>query len=112
MKLIIRTALFFCLLFCLSGCYLFQYSSPNVDIIHSLQYDLRDDAYSWKGFDRKELFQAWGPPTRTTSDGGSGQIITYIRTIPFSFGFYTGYNHFYVNDKGTIYHVKYLFTLD
>jgi hypothetical protein len=32
---------------------------------------------SWVGHTKAELYQSWGPPTRTTSDGQGGEIAIY-----------------------------------
>jgi len=32
---------------------------------------------SWEGHHKSELYQKWGPPTRTTDDGLGGEILIY-----------------------------------
>lgn len=95
------------ILFLLPGCYALQSSSSSSETIKALNYDMADRAYSWKGNTKQELIKSWGPPTKTSSDGSGGEILTYIRTMQFSFGYYIGNNHFYIDKTGKIYHVVY-----
>jgi hypothetical protein len=95
------------ILFSLSGCYAMQTTSSRSEILNTLQYDMANKAYSWKGDTKQALIRSWGPPTKTSSDGSNGEILTYINTMQFSFGYYIGNNHFYIDKTGKIYHVVY-----
>lgn len=72
---------------------------------------MKNRANSYKGQESTILFQQWGPPDKTSTDGGAGKIYTYVRSMQFSFGYYTGYSHFYVNVEGVVYHVMYKYTI-
>lgn len=96
--------------FCFTGCYPTQQSSSS-SYMHTFEVELRDKAYSFKGYPVQALIQLWGPPTEISTDGGTGKIYTYIQSMQFSYGLYNGYNHFYVNNEGIIYHVLYKYTL-
>jgi len=61
---------------------------------------------SWIGSTKQSLIQSWGPPARTASDGGSGEILIYAKQVylpQFSANYYD-YSMFYVDNKGVIYH--------
>lgn len=78
---------------------------------------------SWMGHHISELYQSWGPPTATTTDGRGGTIVSYYYdrylgqipgravsnpdgsvsyTAPRAMT-YTAQRHFYVNADGFIY---------
>ena len=78
---------------------------------------------SWLGHSKQELIMKWGPPARTASDGGTGEILVYAQQVyipPSSNTFYdnnnvghTTYNQgvnywdykmFYVNSDSKIYY--------
>ena len=49
---------------------------------------------------------SWGPPARTASDGGTGEILIYARQVyipQYNMNYYD-YKMFYVNSEGKIYH--------
>lgn len=78
---------------------------------------------SWEGHHVSELYQSWGPPTATTSDGRGGMIVSYyydrylgqipgraVRNLDGSVSYtaptantYTAQRNFYVNANGIIY---------
>ena len=77
---------------------------------------------SWEGAHYSDLYQSWGPPTSTTSDGRGGMIVSYYysrnmqlpgRAVPQYDGSvmyvppqdlsYVAERHFYVNSNGIIY---------
>jgi hypothetical protein len=67
---------------------------------------------SWLGASKQQLFMKWGPPTKTASDGGSGEILVYSTQgynpgIP-GYGVaptaYWDNKYFYVNSEGKIYY--------
>jgi hypothetical protein len=64
---------------------------------------------SWIGSTKQELILNWGPPVRTASDGGTGEILVYARQ-----GYFPGYNgqgaytywdyrYMYTDSSGKIY---------
>jgi hypothetical protein len=61
---------------------------------------------TWMGKPQQRLIMNWGPPARTTSDGGSGQILIYARETyaPQYNLHYWDYTMMYVNSDGLIYH--------
>ncbi len=67
---------------------------------------------SWIGASKQQLYMKWGPPTKTASDGGGGEILVYSEQgynpgIP-NYGVapstYWDNKYFYVNSEGKIYH--------
>jgi hypothetical protein len=52
------------------------------------------------------LILSWGPPARTTSDGGSGEVLIYASTVYDAYNriSYYKYTMFYIYSGGTIYH--------
>ena len=64
----------------------------------------------WLGATKQELILNWGPPIRTTSDGGSGEILVYAEQgdQPSSGNVraytYWDYKYMYVDSTGRIYH--------
>lgn len=36
---------------------------------------------TWKGHHKSELYQKWGPPSRTTDDGLGGEILIYEKWV-------------------------------
>lgn len=60
---------------------------------------------SWIGATKQSVILSWGPPARTTSDGGTGEILVYARQIynPYGLSFYD-YKMFYVDNAGKIYY--------
>ena len=70
----------------------------------------REILNSWLGSTKQQLIMSWGPPSRTASDGGDGEILVYANQ-----GHWPGYNgegaynywnykYMYVNGSGKIYH--------
>ncbi len=70
----------------------------------------KDIMNSWLGSTKQNLIMSWGPPTRTASDGGSGEILVYSYQ-----GYYPGFNgqgaftywdnkYMYANSEGKIYY--------
>ena len=56
---------------------------------------------TWIGDTKQHLIMSWGPPARTASDGGTGQILIY------AFPFWSSswkYKMFYVDSTDKIYH--------
>lgn len=65
---------------------------------------------SWLGSTKQQLIMSWGPPARTASDGGTGEILVYA-TQGYWQGYsgqpsfvYWNYRYMYVNNQGKIYH--------
>ena len=64
----------------------------------------------WLGSTKKELIMSWGPPIRTVSDGGTGEILVYADQsyLPEANNvrrdIYWVYKYMYVNSDGKIYH--------
>ena len=64
----------------------------------------------WLGATKKELILNWGPPIRTTSDGGTGEILVYAEqgdqaATPTSRAYsFWSYTYMYVDSTGKIYH--------
>jgi hypothetical protein len=64
----------------------------------------------WLGSTKKELILNWGPPIRTTSDGGTGEILVYAEqgdqaATPTSRAYsFWSYTYMYVDSTGKIYH--------
>lgn len=61
---------------------------------------------SWLGHSRQEVIMKWGPPARTASDGGTGEILVYANQVyipQYNLNYYD-YKMFYVNSDGKIYH--------
>ncbi len=65
---------------------------------------------SWLGSTKQNLIMSWGPPARTASDGGAGEILVYANQ-----GYWPGYNgqgafvfwdyrYMYANSDGIIYY--------
>lgn len=65
---------------------------------------------SWLGSTKQELIMQWGPPARTASDGGTGEILVYANQ-----GYYPGingigaftfwnYQYMYADSDGKIYY--------
>lgn len=74
---------------------------------------------SWLGSTKQQLIMSWGPPARTASDGGTGEILVYARqvyipprTIYDGYGgssttqaqTYWRYKYMYVDSNGKIYY--------
>jgi hypothetical protein len=61
---------------------------------------------SWLGSTKQQIIMSWGPPARTASDGGTGEILIYVRQIyiPQSNMNFYDYKMIYVNSGGKIYH--------
>jgi hypothetical protein len=63
---------------------------------------------SWLGHTRQDLIMNWGPPQRTASDGGTGEILVYSRhvymNLPSGLINYYEYKMMYINSEGRIYH--------
>ena len=64
----------------------------------------------WLGATKKELILNWGPPIRTTSDGGTGEILVYAEqgdqpatATSRAYAFWS-YTYMYVDTTGKIYH--------
>jgi hypothetical protein len=61
---------------------------------------------SWLGSTKQNLVMSWGPPARTASDGGTGEILIYARQVyipQYNMNYYD-YKMMYVNSDGKIYH--------
>lgn len=67
---------------------------------------------SWMGATKQQLIMKWGPPTKTASDGGSGEILVYstqkydpgnayLNLPPLT---YWDNKYFYINSEGKVYH--------
>ena len=97
-------------------------SSPNIPDMYRLILPLllltlvlscrttKNTLDPWLGSTKKELILSWGPPIRTDSDGGTGEILVYAEQ-----GDYPGagsipphtfweYKYMYVDSTGKIYH--------
>ena len=72
---------------------------------------------TWVGHHKSELIQKWGPASKITSDGKGGEVYTYYYarnkkstsyvvygTLVTNDNSYSAERHFYINDKGIIYH--------
>jgi hypothetical protein len=60
---------------------------------------------SWIGSSKTELILKWGPPDRTTSDGGEGEILIYAKQVYISSDYiFWDYKMFYIDVTGKIYH--------
>lgn len=61
---------------------------------------------SWLGSTKRSLIMSWGPPARTTSDGGTGEVLIYANQAYDAYNriSYYKYTMFYVYPGGTIYH--------
>lgn len=65
---------------------------------------------SWLGATKQQLIMSWGPPTKSASDGGNGEILVYSKQgyIPASQYMvaqsYWDNKYFYINSSGKIYH--------
>lgn len=65
---------------------------------------------TWLGSSKQQLILKWGPPDRTASDGGTGEILVYASQIYYpginGTGAYTYwyYKYMYANSEGIIYH--------
>lgn len=83
---------------------------------------INENMQSWVGHHQSELIQAWGPPTRTASDGKGGRVLIYehwvdlgqrpgtVRAVPGGATYteperqgYTQTRMFYVDRNGRIY---------
>ena len=65
---------------------------------------------SWLGSTKQSLIMSWGPPARTASDGGTGEILVYADQKYYP-GFngqgaytYWDYKYMYANSEGKIYY--------
>ena len=64
----------------------------------------------WLGATKHELILNWGPPIRTTSDGGSGEVLVYAAQGEFASTpgnrprTFWNYTYMYVDTTGKIYH--------
>jgi hypothetical protein len=69
---------------------------------------------SWIGSTKQNLIMSWGPPAKTASDGGTGEILIYAKQVYIAPIYYSGgstqaqiywdYKMFYVNSDGKVYH--------
>lgn len=61
---------------------------------------------SWIGSTKQQLIGAWGPPERTASDGGTGEILIYSSSFfqPNINATEYVYRMMYVDRDGKIYH--------
>jgi hypothetical protein len=83
----------------------------------------KDIMNSWVGQAKQKLIMSWGPPSRTASDGSTGEILVYAKQVYIpaqTSTFYDGgggsvsntkpaenfwdYKFFYVNSSGVIYY--------
>ena len=72
----------------------------------------QDVMNSWLGSTKQEIIMSWGPPARTASDGGTGEILVY--SYPGYNPGYNGYGAFsywdykyvYTDSNGKIYYWK------
>ena len=63
---------------------------------------------SWVGDTKRNLILKWGPPARTASDGGDGEILIYARQVyipQYQMNYYD-YKMFYVDSNGKIYYCR------
>ena len=79
---------------------------------------IAEEMESWKGQHKSDLILAWGPATRTASDGKDGLILIYEYFTENEFNegvadnsfktttIETEYYQFYTNVEGIIYHVR------
>lgn len=65
---------------------------------------------TWMGAPKQRLIMVWGPPTRTASDGGTGEILVYAKQ-GYSPGVngvgaftYWDYKYMYADSNGEIYY--------
>jgi hypothetical protein len=64
----------------------------------------------WLGATKHELIMSWGPPIRTASDGGTGEVLVYAEqgehpTTGAMSGYeYWDYKYMYIDSTGKIYH--------
>jgi len=67
---------------------------------------------SWLGSSKQSLIMSWGPPTKTASDGGNGEILVYSKQV-YNPGLpnmgiapstYWDNKYFYVNSEGKVYY--------
>ena len=61
---------------------------------------------SWLGSTKQSLIMSWGPPARTASDGGGGEILIYSNQVympEYNMNYYK-YKMFYVNSDKKIYY--------
>ena len=65
---------------------------------------------SWVGSTKQQLIKVWGPPSKTASDGATGEILVYSRKVYISGSQYVtaqtywDNKYFYVNSSGKVYH--------
>lgn len=65
---------------------------------------------SWIGQTKQNLIMNWGPPVKTASDGGSGEILVYSSKVYIPGNQYAApqtywdNRYFYVNSDGKVYH--------
>lgn len=58
---------------------------------------------SWNGRHKKELILAWGPPSRTTSDGNGGEVLIYSNQSAYNGQVFWKHTMMYANSAGKIY---------
>lgn len=60
---------------------------------------------SWLGSSQQQLIEQLGPPDRTTSNGGDGKILIYVKAVDNQYVHQTMYFYrmFYVGENGKIY---------
>jgi len=69
---------------------------------------------SWIGHQKSEIINSWGPPQRYSPDGKGGEILIYESSSALASPIgemmitqtITNYKQVYVNQKGTIYYVR------
>jgi hypothetical protein len=61
---------------------------------------------SWLGDTKQDLILKWGPPERTASDGGGGEVLVYSNQVynPYTRNTIYQCRMFYVDSDGKIYH--------
>ena len=65
----------------------------------------KDAMNLWLGHTSQEVILRWGPPTRTTTDGGTGEVYIYADQCSRLNGqVYYYYRMLYINDKQKIYY--------
>lgn len=77
-------------------------------VVSACASSLQQTLDSWLGHQQNELIQRWGPPSKTTDDGGGGRILIYESFTPNPFAQQPGIGvlqvkMFYVRADGTIY---------
>lgn len=65
---------------------------------------------SWLNSTKQEIIRSWGPPDRTSSDGGSGEILVYAKQIFIpERRFYSGGSSSVISPAETFWDYKYIY---